>query len=595
MNLAKKLNKEKYVSFDIFDTLLFRYVNDVNEVFYKVESKLIGKYGDKYVGFRNERILAEKKASTLNKVDYTLEDIYEFLNIAENLKKEVMHIEMAVEMEQLYPNNYLIDIISELRKNNVKIIIATDMYLPKGFIERLLEKNKIKYDYLYVSNDIQVRKSRGTMFKYILNDLNINKKDLIHIGDNYRSDYLMPKLCGIKSIHYNNKVNGKYKDLYMNIGYSMFGPCLYDFCKEIHNRYKNIGADSICFLARDGQIVSKAYNKIYKDKTSYVYASRRSLTVPLLQYCKNMNDVLLTVPYIKRIEEVDNLLHKLGIDDKDLKELIKSKFGEEITKDMLLSPIGDEIFSIIREDMVNNSVKEFTAAEKYISNNILGKKIILVDIGWYGTMQKCIEKITDEMNIDKEYYGVYFGLIEKKDHSNDDIKATGYEFNFKSKEKCYDEGLIHGFNGLIELMFTADHGSTKKYICEPNGDARYILEDNIGEYSDFVKVVQFQALKYIEDINEQKCKSESKFDSFEKLYRLLSNPKIYECDILGDLMFYDAYFEKLIQYDGITNFLKNPHKGIKQFLNSNWKIGYIKKMFPIFSPSFIYKVLNKIK
>ena len=120
---------------------------------------------------------------------------------------------MAVEMEQLYPNNYLIDIISELRKNNVKIIIATDMYLPKGFIERLLEKNKIKYDYLYVSNDIQVRKSRGTMFKYIWNDLNINKKDLIHIGDNYRSDYLMPKLCGIKSIHYNNKVNGTFNPM----------------------------------------------------------------------------------------------------------------------------------------------------------------------------------------------------------------------------------------------------------------------------------------------------------------------------------------------------------------------------------------------
>ena len=83
--------------------------------------------------------------------------------------------------------------------------------------------------------------------------------------------------------------------------------------------------------------------------------------------------------------------------------------------------------------------------------------------------------------------------------------------------------------------------------------------------------------------------------SYALLEDLFKNPTLNECYMLGNLKFYDAYFEKIIQFDGWKNILAHPKKSINSFLKSNWKIGYLKEMFPYFDTKILYKFLKKIK
>lgn len=59
------IDKHKIISFDVFDTLICRDVNNYKIVFEVIEKKLIKKYGDLFVGFAEKRIDAERKTREL--------------------------------------------------------------------------------------------------------------------------------------------------------------------------------------------------------------------------------------------------------------------------------------------------------------------------------------------------------------------------------------------------------------------------------------------------------------------------------------------------------------------------------------------------
>ena len=67
-----------------------------------------------------------------------------------------------------------------------KILIISDMYLAKTTIEEILLNAGYKdYKKLYLSNDIGVSKYSGNLYQYVLDDLEVNSKNLCFMGDNY--------------------------------------------------------------------------------------------------------------------------------------------------------------------------------------------------------------------------------------------------------------------------------------------------------------------------------------------------------------------------------------------------------------------------
>lgn len=328
-------------------------------------------------------------------------------------------------------------------------------------------------------------------------------------------------------------------NIYYRVGYQCLGPLLVGFSQWLHEKAKDV--DKLLFFARDGYIMQKAYGMIYPDETSsYVYISRRSVTVPQLVSAQNWQDVINILGYVKREETWNTLLHKMGIEDGVLCQTLIDKCGSKVLKNNLLRDDKySEAFALIKPLMVQNAHAEMLEAKKYLDHYFKGK-VGIVDIGWYGTMQQVLNRLYGS---DVEIKGYYIGLLERKGYCHNNMQGFIFDYLHSS---AYDDKLIYGFNGLIESFFSADHGSTKKYI-----DGKPVLEEWESQNWPLISKVHEGALHFCKD-----CKASveqgrfSKQDAFSALWRFLTKPTKEEIESFGKIVFFDTYYEPLVRYSG---------------------------------------------
>lgn len=200
------------VSFDIFDTLLVRpfiYPTDLFDLLSNKINESTASYIDFSLIRRNAEDTVRKETflKTPSKEEITFDEIYQQIekecNFTEQLLDSLKQQELLIE-EQVLQERKIGKELFELAKDAGKrIIITSDMYLPKVFVERMLEKNGyLGYEKLYLSSEILLTKATGNLFKYILRDLDIkNNESLLHIGDNWNSDVERPREQKIRAEH----------------------------------------------------------------------------------------------------------------------------------------------------------------------------------------------------------------------------------------------------------------------------------------------------------------------------------------------------------------------------------------------------------
>lgn len=586
------------VSFDLFDTLLVRNILAPRDVFQLVETKALSE-GLSVEGFATNRVKAEKDAidkKDNNVQEITLEQIYGYLKYNSEVAKKLCDLELKAERLLLSGNREMIQLANELIANGVRVIVVSDMYMPAWFLEDVLSENGLTPAVLYVSSEVGLRKSRGDLFKYVLEKEQIAETDIIHIGDNIKSDYIVPAFCGISSVLYKpiveiNKVHNSlaesvsaalsshsrsfFLNNYSEIGYEKLGPLLVGMAQWIHGEHEKNPAASLNFLSRDGFIVEKAYKILYPNaSTFYTYVSRRSLTVPLLEKAENFNEVNSLIPYLKRQETMSSLLKKLGLDTNELIESMTACYGDAIDRSGLLSGKYDKLFEDIAMDMHDRAHEERIARDGYLAQ-VFSDDAILVDIGWYGTIQTCLESVCSN-----KFKGLYLGLLKHTpEYSLGD--AEGYIYDYRRGDHC-DSSYIFAFNGLIETFFSAPHGSTKFYK-KAGQSYEPVFEEQEIENLEALNNIHEGALEFVKDYSciarEYDLGLLSPEHSYNLLERLLISPTSSEVDLLGGLYFYDASYDRLVGFDSVFAYIKNPRKGIRDFLSSNWKIGFLKKVF----------------
>ena len=98
-DIKKEILSYKYVSFDIFDTLINRNTVSPTDLFLLMEHKLV-EQNEKFVNYKNKRIDAEKVARLKSKKEeILLEDIYKYLNYSNHEKKYIYDLEIKLEEE----------------------------------------------------------------------------------------------------------------------------------------------------------------------------------------------------------------------------------------------------------------------------------------------------------------------------------------------------------------------------------------------------------------------------------------------------------------------------------------------------------------
>ena len=194
--IKPKIDEHSIISFDIFDTLLVRPYVRPTHLFVHVEKAY------RCRGFAAERIDAERRARIRHKEmeDVTLDMIYEEINgefrrmKQRELDWEEMVLRVNPELKQVY--DYALT-------RGKKIVITSDMYLPTDFLSKILKKNSLNDWYkLYVSCDVGKCKGSGALWEHLIRDNSCTPEMVLHIGDNQRGDFNVPRQLGIDAILY---------------------------------------------------------------------------------------------------------------------------------------------------------------------------------------------------------------------------------------------------------------------------------------------------------------------------------------------------------------------------------------------------------
>lgn len=217
-------NEIDCVSFDIFDTLIYRPFNNPKELFllldplyYKLSRK------NKSIKFSSMRIISEnesrKNRHTINVNEVTLKDIYDDIvvrfKVPYDIALQLMKYEIKLECLHCYRNEDMVKVFDNFKKEDKKIIIISDMYLPKNVIIEILGKNDISIDSdsIFISSEFKETKFDGRLFSLVLDSIGLSGSQVLHIGDDKQSDCLSAHKYGIKTILIAKKKKIKYRIL----------------------------------------------------------------------------------------------------------------------------------------------------------------------------------------------------------------------------------------------------------------------------------------------------------------------------------------------------------------------------------------------
>lgn len=202
------------VSFDVFDTLLLRRVEQPGDLFEVVGERALAagliESGLTPVLFRLAREEAERRArSKLASGEAGLDAIHAELRhlLSETADPAMLAaLELEVEAEGIFANPLLLGVLQDLSAAGIPVVLLSDMYLSPADLARLLAAAGIGpelYGRLHVSGAEGCSKRDGGLFRLLLaTHPGIPPGRIIHIGDDPLGDVAMARTVGLEAVHY---------------------------------------------------------------------------------------------------------------------------------------------------------------------------------------------------------------------------------------------------------------------------------------------------------------------------------------------------------------------------------------------------------
>lgn len=588
--------KIKVVSFDIFDTLLVRPCIEPTDLF-KIVKKRMGFEGD----FVTIRKLAEKYARK-NKLfyhdDVTIDEIYiEFVkltNISIEAAEKIKKCELEVEYDYLSERHSIKSLYEDAFEAGKEIIILSDMYLPKEFIEKVLKKCGYRgYKNLYVSCEENVAKGSGRLFEKVVKEYErngIKPEEIVHLGDNTRADVEMPKRYGINSFHlpkpsgiFRSKKKleplwrfGKETDNCFvigalanfifddpfnafqissisggkatQLGSILFGPMLMLYTKWLIETSLNDEIKKLLFAYRDGYVIERIFEilkplYLKAPDVDSVYLSRMVRYHFFADEKHGLFNAFDNYKIPKDMTISEFLKKRLLVDDAEMKEIwelfkergypdIDSYIGDPFDYYMLL-PNLEPYFRAANK-------KQIKTIKEYVKDKTNSKKVGIVDVGYRGSVSRFLVDHCDIENIGYQLLSTPKCVVDTK---KDYVIKSFYEYSFGTVEKC---GILHS---LVEDIISIQEGtaigiekmsSGYKILREEYSEDKKIEE--ISEIQngiiDFVKYA-YQNIRY-----DFKNMEFDKMMFFDFLIEFLERPAELDAKIIRKLCFYESEFIK---------------------------------------------------
>ena len=554
--------KIKCVSFDIFDTLITRPFYEPLDMF-RIMDKDYREltHNDVGINFSKIRVISEnicrenKRNTDTECQEVTLDEIYDTIHTQYEISKDVLEKLKKKECEYEIRFCKRRDTIHELYELALdmgkKVIFTSDMYLPEDVIVKILKENGYtEYTKLYLSSTVKKIKWTGDLYRHVFKDMGLEPGEMIHMGDNFESDYKRAKELGMNSIHIPKTIDVMTKTNYTNnlaqplikslpfwrdnaesirfmgircmmavvanklfdnpfktfdhrtdfnsdpylIGYYALGMYVYGVTKWILDE-TNDSYDKVSFMARDGYLILESY-KIMKELYSnpaveeYLYVSRKALIpvmiVDKLDFYKLSEIIEIQTHSPKNV--IKYVKNILDIDEEKLEKLCKEQ-NISYTKKFQNNEEFNRYIKILVDNFYDEARhKEKREKLKEYFNKIMGDKPATFDVGYSGRPEFYLTHLCGK-SIDTLFLNI----------NRDDALEYSKVGNFKLK--TYFEAKPTATGNAYELLFSKLAPSCIGYnITEKGVEPVFEKYENSYQVEQMVGIMQKAAIEFVSDI-----------------------------------------------------------------------------------------------
>ena len=593
----EQINREtpvKVISFDVFDTLLFRNVENPKDIFAKVGEQAIQKgfLSNDYSGedYRILRVNAEKRARALEKekngsTEISFSQIFDAMPEIIKNPRAMMNLEFDVECAGCYLNPVMMQVLEWAKQSGFQVVCISDMYFSREEITQLFRMAGYSGEIpaIYVSSEWKNTKKSGELFDSVAENMHVLLAEVLHIGDNYNSDYLMPCKKGMKAIHYclydgdlfpglqyekmmyeNNLPTlfsmRRYlpglqeklgEDIWYRTGIQIYGPVLTAYTEWIIDVALREGIRCIYPLMREGWLFASLLQREAESRGADIrieplFISRKAVFIP------SLSEVTLD-----RLEDIFNAsqstIHSVfktfGLEEYEGEFL--HQFGEEAGKSYY--QLADEFYSFIHEERIKEVFQRYrtTKTEEafgYLCQMGLDRRCMTVDIGFHGTIQAGIEAILREKGIENSnIHLLAFSAKGTIDNVVKHVDIRGYVGSFGQNDEM--NTYITWHPRLLEQALMCDYGSTQGYTLQEGSYVPVLGRKDIipDVQKECIRLLQqgiehfqaeYQRVRAIRGIGFLKP---SPLDTARAYERLVKVPSICEAKAFG-MMIHDENF-----------------------------------------------------
>jgi FMN phosphatase YigB (HAD superfamily) len=496
-NILDSVSDEiKILSLDCFDTLIWRNCNLPVDVFADLPLPGSGMEARIWGEVRARRVVPLTRGVD----EVTIEEIYANLMPAASaeVRQAAVQAELDAEARHCYGFKPTVELMRAAKARGLKIIIVSDTYLSQDQLRTLIasaagDEVAAMIDRIFVSCEYGMSKGCG-LFTPVLAELGASPSTILHCGDNPVADVEAPEKLGIPCCRlwqFDEETDQRLRleasaaclvdpgtridtpayqphrqrialrqndDAAYRLGHDVMGPIFHSFAGWLHEEAAAQEARTgkptkLLFLLRDGYLPAETYLARYPeaaDRVAQVEISRLTAARAGLSDKAAIENYVLPELMSGSTEVFAKHLMLEPNEAQRLAALPKTKFAAHIGK----------------PEVVRGITKRSAAfAEKLVAHLRMhgvedGDSVMLVDLGYNGTVQNLIEpRLRAMMNLTVS--GRYLLLRET---AQSGLDKTGF-----ADHNRYDFKLLHALSesiAIVEQLCTVARGSVVDFRAD---------------------------------------------------------------------------------------------------------------------------------
>ncbi|MCC4288863.1 HAD-IA family hydrolase [Vreelandella aquamarina] len=510
----RHIEQASAVSFDIFDTLVTRKLHDPNVVFDVIEYRHTQSEAAPLPLFHERMQTAGKVLGSYKgeKDDISIDEIYANMAFYQNSEIEK---QTEIQMCVAHPmGKALYDYAKSLGK---RIIITSDMYLDKETVQSILTQNGYEgWDVFYLSSEQGEKKDTGKLFERLKNEAQqhgIAPHDILHLGDNWIGDVKCAREAGLQALRFSPIYDKAHKlftlsaeqenqlsqigriwnsfstqatrlwretqpeaaqDFYTRLGFELTGPLAAMMAMHTKTLADDIGAKKVVFMARDGRIIKKAFERLYQQEikqghynAEYLHLSRSTVIPATFEHPLSSNDLYFLIEGLHLQQKpVSYFIQKANLDSEDQTvQAVSKRYFDSLEAIPAMEDLNKltQMFNALSSEIYSANAPGREALARYLAHyQLLDQEAVLfVDVGWMLNIQSRLDRFMKEQGAASKVVGSYVG---SRDRINKSIAHASLLFD--SGDPFMYANFLEQHVTLFEVLFSSPEPSAAKLVLE---------------------------------------------------------------------------------------------------------------------------------